>query len=291
MHWSGKLFAVLVALAGLASGYFTAQLITVRNSWARKAATFETQYADTQAKLTETRRQAAQLRDELEAAVREWGGLAGAWNGVNTTLTSPDGKLAVDLGTNQRIKESQVLHGFELTPDGQAVYRGAFVVTTAQPDRSALSPMWRVRPDDVGTWQQQGRWRWRSLIPSAYTDRADDQALKFAELDETLNDRAGTLRIQNQLIAEADKQRKERIAELVGGAELAQDASLSEEFRQGLVPTLASVEEERNQLLLEIRTLREQVRAARDNLERLQQENEALVQKLPQPRPQVTRRD
>lgn len=291
MHWSGKTFAILVVLASLACALLTSKLITVRNSWAKKAQTFDASYAATQAKLVESRRQAEQLRDELEGTLREWGGLVGVWNGVGTVVQPPDGKLNVDLGTNQRIKEKQILHGFEVRPDGQSVYRGAFVVTTAQADRSALSPTWRVRPDDVQTWQQQGRWRWRSLVPSAYSDRADDQALSFAYLDETLNDRAATLRIQNQLIQNTEQQRQERIAELVGGNQLAQDESLAPEFRQGLTSTLADLEEERNKLLLEIRDLREQVRAARDAVVRLQQDNEQLVQKLPQPRPEVSRRD
>jgi hypothetical protein len=290
MHWSGKLFAVLVVLAAVVAVWLTAELIEDRNSWARKAATFETEHATNQAKLQESRRQAEQLRTELETTLREWGGALGTWI-TNTSVTSPaEGKLSVDLGTNQRIKDSQVLHGFELSPDGKSAYRGAFIVTTAQADRSALQPTWRVRPEDAATWRP-GQWRWRSLVPSAYAQHADEQALSFAEIDETLNDRAATLQIQNQLIAEAQQQLKERKAELLGGEELAQDEVLGPEFRQGLSITLSSLEEERNKLLLENDDLRRRVRTARDAVLRLQQQNEQLVQKLPQPAPEVSKRD
>ncbi len=291
MHWSGKLFGVLIVITALVNTVLTAKLITVRNSWARKTQDFATKYKTSSEKLEESRRQFLQLRDELETSLREWGA---TWNGINTQVVSPsEGKLTVDIGSNQRLKEKQILHGFEMLPDGNVVYRGAFVVATAQADRSALNPTWRVRPDDVATWQPAARWRWRSMIPSGYDKRSIDQAMSFMTTDETLNDRRATLQITQKLISDEQAQRKQRIAELVGGEELAQDPSLSEEYRQGLIPTLSSVEDERNKVLVENDELRRKVRSARDAVLQLQQQNEGLVQKLPQPgpQPQVSRRD
>jgi hypothetical protein len=290
MHWLGKTSAVLLVIAALACTVLTAKLISVRNSWTRKTQDFASKYETTAAKLQETRRQTDQLRDEVETGLREWGF---TWNGIPTQVSGPaEGKLTVDIGTNHRVREQQVLHGFEMQADGSVIYRGSFVVATAQADRSALNPTWRVRPEDVSTWQS-GRWRWRSLVPSAHEKRSMDQALSFMNAEETLNDRRSTLQIQEKLIREAQAQRKQRVAELVGGDELAQDPSLLPEFRQGLVGTLAEVEEARNKVLLENDDLRRKVRQTRDAVERLQQQNEQLVQKLPQPQPQgqVSRRD
>jgi len=287
MHWSGKTFAILAVLAALFCVPLTSKFIAVRNSWARKAQKFEATYNEKSGKLAETRRQAEQLQNDLSTTNREWGF---TWF-TNTSVSSPDGKLAVDLGTNNRIRDKQILYGFEPTQDGRSIYRGAFVVLTAQADRSALAPTWRARPQEVQSWSQQGQWRWRSEIPSAYSKGSDDQARLLTTLDETNNDRRSTLDLQEKLIREAQAQRKHRIAELIGGEDLAQDASLAPEFRQGLSITLASLEEERNKVLLEIDALRRKVRQTRDAVEQLQTQNEQLVQKLPQPAPVVSRRD
>jgi len=287
MHWFGKTCAILIVLASLACTFLTAKLIAVRNSWAKKTQTFVTSYERDHTKLEEVQRQYNQLMKEGESSLREWGAV---YNGINTQVEKPTGRLTVDLGTNHRLKDKQVLHGFELLPDGTSIYRGAFLIATAQADRSALLPTWRVRPEDVNAWNE-GRWRWRTMVPSAWSKRADDQALSFMQTEETINDRRATLQIQEKLIRDAEQQKKQRIAELVGGDELAQDPSLAPEFRQGLTVTLAELEEERNKVLLEIDALRRKVRQTRDSVESLQQQNEALVQKLPQPASAVSQRD
>jgi hypothetical protein len=289
MHWLGKTLAALVVIATIAGMWLTAELIEDRNSWARKVQSFSSDFEKNQSKLLETRKQTEQVRNELETATREWGGVGGTWT-TDTRVNPADGHVQVGLGTNNRLKDKQLLHGFEVLPDGQSRYRGAFVITTAQAEASALSPTWRVRAEDAATWQS-GKWRWRTNLPSAYADRSDDQAVSFNDAEETLNDRRAILQVQQRLIAEAQKQRQERVAEIVGGEQLAQDASLAPEFRLGLSSTLAGVEEERNKVLLEIDDLRRKVRQARDAVEQLQQANTQLVQKLPQPAAAVSQRD
>lgn len=287
MNVWGKVFAVLVVLAAAANTFLTAKFIQIRNTYAAKAKGFQEKYDTARTKLQETRRLAEQLRNEWEATERAWGM---RWV-VNTQVTNPiTGQVVAELGTNQRLKDQQVLHGFELLGNDQAVYRGAFVITTAQADRSALQATWRVRPEDVQTWQS-GRWRWRTMIPSAYSQQSDEQTLAFSQLDEVLGDRRATLQIQDALIREAQQQRKLRLAELIGGEELATEEALPPEFRQGLTVTLASTEEERNKLIVEIDDLRRRVRQTRDAVLRLQQENEQLVLKLPQPVSELSRRD
>jgi hypothetical protein len=287
MHWLGKTCAIFIVLASLACTFLTAKLITVRNSWAKKTQAFATTYEKDAAKLQEVQRQYAQLMKEGESASREWGYI---FNGINTQVDKSSGRLTVDLGTNFGLKDKQELHGFELAADGIWIYRGTFSIATAQADRSGLVPTWRPRQQDVATWND-GRWRWRTMLPSAHSKRADEQAMSFMQTEETLSDRQAKLAIQEKLIREADQQRKQRVAELVGGDELGQDASLAAEFRQGLTQTLAEVEEERNKVLLANDALRRKVRQTRDAVLSLQQQNEALVQQLPQPAPAVSRRD
>jgi hypothetical protein len=287
MNVWGKVLAFLVILAAAGSTYLTAKLIQVRNSWTKKSQAFVGNYQTADKQLNDLQAQFVKLRSTYETALRDWGGTMTA----DTQPAGPDGRLQIVAGTGQGLADKQTLHGFELQPDGNSIYRGPFVITTAQADRSALAPSWRTRPQDLATWKP-GQWRWRGFIPSAYTDRFDDQLVAFAKGDETLGDRRAAVAIQDRLIAESQRQLKLRVAELVGGEELPQDEALNPEYREGLVKTSEETDDRRNTVLLEIAELRQQVRASRDAVERLQAENLELTQRLPQPATaSVSRRD
>lgn len=293
MHTSGKVLAFLVVIAGVASTFLTAKLIAVQNSWTAKSQQFEQQYARTSEDLTKARKEFLALRDEIEATLREWGS---TWT-VDTQIANPaEGRLQIDAGTNFGLKDQMVIHGFQPLPDGSTIYRGRFTVVSTQADRSVVVPNWRLRPidlqaaGDVPAWQA-GNWRWRSVVPSGYSSQFDAQLLAFTKADETLGDRAASLVIQQRLVADAQRQLQLRNAELVGGPELPQDPSLSAEYREGLIAPLQATEESRNKELLAIDALREKVRQERESVQRLQAENLALTQKLPQPVTTLTERN
>jgi hypothetical protein len=279
MNVWGKVLAFLVIVAALLSTYFTSKLITVRNSWTKKSQDFVKNYETASKQASDLREQEIRLTSSIETALRGWGRTFGADTQI---ANANDGRLQIVAGSNQFVTDNQVLYGFELQQDGSTIYRGPFQVTTVQADRSALQPTWRVRPEDVATWQG-GQWRWRGHIPTAAIDRFDAQVLAFAKGEETLGDRRAALAIQDRLIAEAQRQLKLRVAELVGGEELPQDPALSAEFREGLTKPIQQTEQERNAVLLQIAELRQQVRTTRDAVQRLQAENLALTQRLPQP--------
>jgi len=282
MNVWGKVLAVLVVIAGLASMALTSKFITVRNSWAAKTQPFAKNYSKEATDLRTIAAQRAAVLSELELMNREWGTDFRAAGGRPTQFLSPaEGRLEVGLGSGAGLVEKQIVHGFELKADGSSVYRGPFTVFgPPQAERSAMQPAWRIRPGEPAGWQP-GNWRWRSSVPSGYTQHFDEVMVNFTKSDETLADRRATLATQDRLIAEATAALQRRQAELVGGEGLAKDENVAPEFRLGLVSTLEATEEERNSVLLEIDVLRKKVRAARDAVVRLQQENIALVQKLP----------
>lgn len=282
MNVCGKVLAVMVVLAGLASTVLTAKLIAVRNSWTAKNQAFVKSYADTARQTREAAEQRQLVLHELERMNREWGTDFRAAGGVQTQLLNPaDGKLEVQLGMGAGLQEKQLVHGFEIKGDGTSVYRGPYVVFgPPQAERSAMQPAWRIRPGEPAEWQA-GRWRWRSSIPSGYSQQFDKLMGDFTRADEVLADRTASMAIQDELIAEASVALERRQAELVGGDQLPKDENIPPEFRLGLVSTLESTEEERNSVLLEIDELRRQVRQARDAVVQLQQQNLALTQKLP----------
>ncbi|GIX04845.1 MAG: hypothetical protein KatS3mg114_0714 [Planctomycetaceae bacterium] len=284
MNVWGKVFAVLVVLAGLVNTFLTAKLIQVRNSYAAKARGFEQKYQDLQSKQREVQRLEESLRRELESTERAWGA---SWLAQTVILNPNMGQLAVELGSNHRLEVGRMLYGFEILPDGRTEYRGEFVLTDVQPTQSALQATWLVRNDDIRTWQP-GRWRWRTLIPSGYTQVSDVQLSRFQLLYDTLNDRASVLRTHQGLIASLQQQRELRRAEIMGGPGLESSEALEPEFRQGLLKTLVEVEEQRNQLLAINRDLRVRVRAARDHILQLEQQNRKLFEQLPTGRTEVT---
>ena len=291
MHTSGKVLAFLVLIAGVASTFLSAKLIQVRNSWTAKAQNFDQQYATTSADVEKLRKDFVEVTNDLQTMTREWGGFPFP---VNTQIAdAATGRLQIDVGTNFGLKDEMVIHGFQLQPDGSSIYRGPFRIVSAQTDQSAVVPTWRLRPIDMQAtattpaWQG-GTWRWRSLVPSGYSQRVDEQNLAFVKAEQTLADRAASLQIQLRLVEDAGRQLQMRNAELVGGPELPQDPSLKPEFREGVVAPLKATEEERNKALLAIAALREAVRAERAAVQRLQSENLAMSRQLPQPAEVVT---
>lgn len=292
MHTLGKVLAFLVIVAAAASTYFTATLIKVRNSWTAKSQNFDKSYDATVADLAKTNAEFVKLRDEIQFARRQWGGTFE----VQTQLTDPpeSGRLQIDAGSNVGLSQQMVIHGFQILPDQSTIYRGPFVVTSVQTDRSLVAPTWRIRAQDLQAigdappWQSS-MWRWRTAIPSAHSVRFDQHLQAFTAADETIAERQQSLTVQQRLVAEAERQLQLRTAELVGGPELPQDAALNPEDREGLVGPLEAEEEQRNKDLLEIARLRQQVRTEKGLVERLQRENEELTTQLPQPAAAITR--
>ncbi len=282
MNVWGKVLAVMVVIAGLASMVLTAKLIAVRNSWTAKSQTFAKNYEAAAKQAREAAEQRQLVLHELERMNREWGTDFRAAGGVQTQPLNPaQGTLEVALGAGAGLVEKQLVHGFEIKADGTSVYRGPFYVFgPPQAERSAMQPAWRIRPGEPGTWQA-GRWRWRGSMPAGYTQNFDELMANFTKSDETLADRNASTAIQDKLIADATLALQRRQAELVGGEELPKDEVVPPEYRLGLVSTLEATEEERNSVLLEIDALRRQVRATRNAVVQLQQENVALTQKLP----------
>jgi hypothetical protein len=282
MNVWGKVLAVLVVLAGIASMALTSKFIAVRNSWTAKTQAFATNYTKTAGELRTTTDQRNTILHDLEVINREWGTDFRAAGGRPTQLLAPaEGRLEVGLGTGSGLAEGQSLHGFELKQDGTSVYRGAFTVLgPPQAERAAVQPKWRIRPGEPTEWQN-GTWRWRSSIPSGYSQQFDEIMLNFTRGDETLADRRASIAVQDKLLADATTALNRRQAELVGGEELAKDEVLPPEYRLGLVSTVEATEEERNSVLLEIDDLRRKVRASRDAVQKLQAENRTLQQKLP----------
>ena len=278
MHIFGKVFAVLVVIAAIAAALLTSKLVQVRNSWTAKTVASKNKFAELQPKLEKLEADVDRLKNELFRSRELWGSF---WNGVQTNVVNKnDGTLQVNIGTDNGVREKLLLHGFELSADGAATYRGSFTVAGLQNAAANLKPNWRATPDDVGKWQS-GNWRWRNAVPSGYQDNFERQLLTILKHEETLKARLSTLAGQKVLLSKADSNLKQREAELVGGADLGKAANVEPEFRDGLVAAVEQTEEDRNQVLRKVDELRRQVRNVQADIEQLQAENIELLRQLP----------
>lgn len=280
MHIMGKVGVWLVVVAAAASTVLTAKFIQVRNSWTKKNVTLQNTYRGLQLKIADLSEQQARLEGDLFRSKELWGLY---WNDVPTSVRPQDGFVAIERGTTQGLRDKMTLYGFEILPDGSAIYRGDFTVVTARDIQSQLQPNWRIRPEDVSTWQPNGKWRWRTLVPPGSQPNYDQQILGIAKADDTRTERRKKLATETAIEKAVQAQKDLRDAELVGGDQLPKDPALDVEYREGLVAALEQVEEERNQVLRKVDDLRRRLRAAQQNVDRLKAENLELATKLPQP--------
>jgi len=294
MHMMGHIGVWLVVVAAIASSVLTSRLIQVRDSWTKKNVAYQAQLKTVGPKIADLTEELALLEADRFRAKELWGdywkdaqtAVQAGGSGtvvVNIGLTIPASSSHPDHLHDVYIREKETLYGFEILPDGKAIYRGDFTVLTARDVQSQLQPNWAVRPEDAQTWQPQANWRWRNLIPPGYQDNFDKQILAIAHADDVLTDRKKILDNEIKLEAQAQDQLKLREAELVGGEQLSKDPIVDVEFREGLVAAIEQVEEDRNKVLLKVDELRHKLRTVQHQVDRLKQENVELAKKLPQP--------
>ena len=282
MNIWGKVLAFLVLVAAISASVLTAKLVQVRNSWTAKTVAARTKFHDLKPKIEALEIQIDSLKNEFFRSQQLWGSII--WEDEQTRVVNPaDGTVGVNIGSDANLRPNMVMHGFEIAADGTSTYRGAFLPAEIQNAAATLKPNWRATPAEVRTWAPVGKWRWRNLVPPGYEENFDKQLSAILKLEETLNDRLRTLAGQKQLLTDAKAKLKLREAELVGGEELPKGANAAPEHRDGLVEALAQAEEDRNQTLLKLDELRRTVRNVQEDIDRLQNENLELANRLPQP--------
>ncbi|MBA4031785.1 MAG: hypothetical protein C0478_12970 [Planctomyces sp.] len=278
MHTLGKVMIWLVVLAAGAGTVLTAKLIQVRNSHTRKAEKFDADFARVSPQLQKAEAELQALRSEMARELLSWD--RAPISADTTVINAQQGRLTVELGQANNLKDKQWLYGFELSPEGKPVYRGAFEITQLGDSRSAITPTFRLRPEDIAS-LRSGNWRWRTLIPAAYPARHSDLQVQLLRNDELLVDRTANVTEQQKLLKEATAQLARRREELVGGPTLPKEDYRPTEEKAGLVAALQEVEEMRNQLLIDVDQLRRNLREVSDKIGTTQEENLVLAGKLP----------
>lgn len=277
MHVLGKVFAWLLVLAAVGAVLLTGKFLQVRNSWAGKVHQLETQYATVGPDVEKKQNELNQLRSELSRTMLPWDRY---WPNINTGVNDPaQGTLVAQVGTARQLRQDQVIHAFRPAADG-LIYVGHFRAVDLQENQAVLEPNFRARPEDIQTWQP-GAWHFWSLVPPAEQALFTDLEVRLALADELLAQREKDVEHQTQLAEAAQRQLELRRNELLGGPLLSEDENLPPEQRVGLVQAIEDEQQARDELLADVDRLRRTLRETFDRFQQLQEENEALVNRLP----------
>lgn len=274
MHTSGKVLIGAVILFSLGAIYLGVKMFQVQNSWAKKAAQLQQQIAQTEENVEQ---QTAELRDlqaELDRATIVWDRY---WNGVRAVVSQDGQVMTENLGRNHGLggvdaenRPAPTVHLFAESPEGESLYAGSFVVADLREQQALLQPsqFLAYSPQQLS---QYTLWRVRSTIPQSARDRLTKVHSSLYDANRLLADKRRHLATQNEIIADAQKVRSLRMAELNGGGE----------GQPGLIAQISATESERNQELAELDQLRREAHGLYERIVSLVEQNEYLARSLP----------
>jgi hypothetical protein len=289
MHISGKIFLFLTIVGGFASAAFTAQTITVRNSWTMKNDGLRQKNIESSKAIVTKEAELAELRAELKLVRMNWGSWITGFT-VNqasaASISLPIGmRKGIVGGQNRQGGENPLLQVFHQSADGKgSVWVGPLHVQSVTENSAELVPTWSVRAGEATPWNVQNqRWRVWQRVPAGQVTRFTDLQHELISADERLTAKIGYLTVQQGLFEDANKQLQKRLQELLGPAEAAEiwTELVGLEFTHGLLTAIGGEEEARNSLQAEIDRLRREVKEAFAMLERTTDDNSELIKELP----------
>jgi len=289
MHWSGKVFAGLVLIGAVAAIALSARTHQVRSSWHKRLSGYRGEFETDQEELRRGRFSHDASQVDLANAKRGWGDFS---DDVTVTVNAQNGYLqtrdqetmAVVSTGGGNDQQPLMVHGFLKNADGSVRFVGTFVQDGAvQNGFRVWKPTWQLRAaDQVASWGS-GKWRLRSLIPAHQKTRFVNLEVLLTQADQTSDDTGLDARIKGEVDLKADEQLRLRFAELMGGnADLAGlEGKLPGYMIDGLVRAIAAAEEDRNQSIETVDTLRRDLKSNHDRANRLLKQNGALERSLP----------
>ena len=289
MHWSGKVFAGFVLIGAVAAIALSARTHQIRSSWHRSLSEYRGEFEADQDTLRRERFSYEASQVDLANAKRGWGDFS---DDVTVTVNVQNGYLQTRDQETQALVSSGggnnqqplMVHGFLKNADGSVRFVGTFVQDgAAQAGSRVWKPTWQVRAaDQVASWGG-GKWRLRSLIPAHQKTRFVNLEVLLTQADQTSDDTGLDARIKGEVDLKADEQLRLRFAELVGGnADLAGlEGKLPGYMIDGLVRAIAAAEEDRNQSIEMVDTLRRDLKSNHDRANRLLKQNGELERSLP----------
>lgn len=277
----GIWLVILVMLLALAGTPLASRLVQVRGSWQKKTAEAKAKVLELRKKADEAEKAVEIAKGELQQTIFGW---ERYWIAPQVTAGRQPGTLAVGLGTNQGFAPNgnviPIVYAFQPTAEGVGMsYVGAFKISAAQEAQAALTPNWRLRPDEDKNWRYGPNWRFRSNIPLQHRVMFANYEKTMLIKDELVAQQERNLEYQKKAKEKAEEQLELRKKELNGDPALA-NQNLDKHLKEGYHKTVGDLENNRNLTQGEVDELRRQIKRTRDEIERLTKENERLADQL-----------
>lgn len=269
----GIWLAILVILLAVGGMILASKLTVVRGSWQKKTADGKAEVLDLRKKAEEAQKVVDNAKRDLQQAIH-------GWDRYWLTQVAPGrqpGTLAVALGTSQGLVPNTVVYVFQPSADGAGTsFVGPFKVSAAQEAQAALTPNWRLRPDEDKSWRYGANWRIRQNIPRQHKTRFADFEMLMLKKDELLAAQQKHLQMQQEAKTKAEEHLALRLKELNGDPDQ-KNPNLDKYLIEGYHKAVADAEVTRNRVQQEVDALRRQIKQTRDEIERLTQENQRLA--------------
>lgn len=275
----GIWLVILVILLAAGGMILASRLTVVRSAWQKKTADGRTKVLDLRKKAAEAQKLVDTARSDLQETIFGWDRY---WLTPQVNKGARPGVINVALGTSQGLQPNSVVYVFQPSPDGAGTsFVGPFKVSAAQEAQAALTPNWRLSPEEAEQWDKTWRygpnWRIRSNIPRQHKTQFADFEMMMLKKDELLAQQQKHLQDQQNAKAKAELHLELRIKELKGDPDQA-NQSLDKYLLEGYHKAVADLELERNAVEADVDALRRQVKRTRDEIERLTQENIQLAE-------------
>ncbi len=284
----GLALGILVVIGAVVGMIFSSKLILIRNSWQKKVSDARDNVIGTKKvigqrkKLAESEKSVVLAKAELQQTIHGW---ERYWPAVQVDRGQQPGVLGVPLGTNQGMVLNAPVYLFQPAEDGNGVsYVGPFKVREVKETQAALTPLWRLRLGEDGSWRYGPNWRIRTNIPRQYQNKLSDLEVMLLRKDENLIAQQKHLQFQQEAKTSAEEHLKLRLKELNGDPNLGpKEKSLNRFLVEGLHKAVADTETARDAVQADVDELRRLVKRTRDEIERLTADNERLAKRLSRP--------
>ena len=272
----GIWLVILVILLAGGAMILASKLTVVRSSWQKKTADGKAKVLELRKKSAEAQKLVDTARSDLQQTIFGWDRY---WMAPQVTQgRGQPGTINVALGTTQGLSANTVVYVFQPSPDGAGTsYVGPFKVSAVQEANAALTPNWRLQPDEDKAWRYGPNWRIRSNIPRQHRTQFADFEKMMLTKDELLAAQKEHLELQQKAKEKAELHLLLRMKELNGDPDQ-KNESLDKFLLEGYHKAVADLEIARNKVQAAVDDLRRHIKRTRDEIERLTQENGQLAE-------------
>lgn len=163
-----------------------------------------------------------------------------------------------------------VVQAFVTMPERGIFYVGEFQADQLDATSCTLVPNWQVTQDEVNVWLSnlQSPWRFRTMVPAGNRLEIDQRHVQLQKLSELYTEIKKNVVQQEASLQQAESELLVRKEELLGNPD-GQVIPGRPEYRDGLLNTISAAEDRRNDLLIQVDTLRREVREGSEKRQEL----------------------